>query len=545
MARPRPGRAPTRYTHAVLLLALLACSPDFVDVDGVQIATLTVDPAELTLANSPDGGVTQQFSAIAELMDGRVVTLDSVEWSVSNASAGSIDTAGVFTPSTENGGVTWVRARFDGIEAVSEVTLVYTDERNDAGIDTTLFDAPETSDQELWTYPADNVNIPRNTPGIAFQWADLGQSAARLHFRSGVTDITIYTSGTSWTADETTWASIAGTNAGGTVTVDLSLSVGDQVLSATSRTLNVNRMDGEGSIYYWSTSASGIMKVPYGGSATAYLTYDNTGYCIGCHVVRGDTIAYTYDGGNGGMGMRRLSDGAEIMGYNNSNYGNFKTFSPDGQYLLTTHEGALLLYDGETGAYLGEIATGGTATHVDWSPDGTRVALVLTDAHTCDWAFTGGKIAVMDVVGDGQFGSPTVIYDPPDPYNAYYPAWSPDGDWIAFDLSTSDAYDDSDATLYVVNGDGGTPIALTNANQSTEITNSWPHWGPLPDDDVLWLAFSSKRAYGNVVSGAPQIWVAGFDPALAAQGLDPTWPAFWLPGQDSSQNNHIPVWARE
>ena len=62
---------------------------------------------------------------------------------------------------------------------------------------------------------------------------------------------------------------------------------------------------------------------------------------------------------------------------------------------------------------------------------------------------------------------------------------------------------------------------------------------------MLWLAFSSQRAYGNIVSGSPQIWVAGFDPALASAGQDPTWPAFWLPGQDPSQNNHIPVWTRQ
>lgn len=529
----------------MLVLSLLACSPDFVDVDGVQIATLAVQPASITLSTTPSEGIEQPFLAIAGLMDGSIVTLDAVEWSLSNASTGDIAPDGVFTASTENGGVTWVRARFDGVEAHSDVTIIYSEQRNETGIDTSLFEGAETTGQSLWAYPADNVNFPRNTPGIAFQWADVGQAAVRLRFRSAVTDITIYTAGTSWTADEATWASIAGTNAGGEVTVDLSLSVGEQVLTADPRTLNVNRMDGEGSIYYWSTSASGIMQVPYGGSATEYLTVSNTGYCVGCHVARGDYIAYTYDGGNGGMGMRRLSDGAEILGYNNTSYGNFKAFSPDARYLLTTYNGALLLYEGETGVFLYEVATGGTATQVDWSPDGTRVAVVMTDSHACDWSMTGGKIAVMDVIGDGLFGAPTVIYDPPDPYNAYYPSWSPDGDWIAFNLSTQDSYDDSDATLYVMSGDGGTPIALANANQATEITNSWPHWGPLPDDDVLWLAFSSKRAYGNVVSGAPQIWVAGFDPALALQGLDPTWPAFWLPGQDSAQNNHIPVWTRQ
>ncbi|HNH50119.1 MAG TPA: hypothetical protein PKY30_23995, partial [Myxococcota bacterium] len=76
------------------------------------------------------------------------------------------------------------------------------------------------------------------------------------------------------------------------------------------------------------------------------------------------------------------------------------------------------------------------------------------------------------------------------------------------------------------------------------LTNSIPRWGPLPDDDVLWLAFSSKRIYGNnLTAGNPQIWVAGFDPIKAGKGEDPSWPAFWLPGQDAAQGNHIPAWA--
>jgi hypothetical protein len=38
--------------------------------------------------------------------------------------------------------------------------------------------------------------------------------------------------------------------------------------------------------------------------------------------------------------------------------------------------------------------------------------------------------------------------------------------------------------------------------------------------------------------------VAAFDPKKAKQGLDPSWAAFWLPGQDEAHNNHIPVWVR-
>lgn len=524
-------------------LALLSCSEQFPTPGAGAILHLTVSPDESTVYTTPAGAEPTPFSLTATRVDGSTDVLPEAEWTLSNSTIGSIDETGEFTPSTENGGVAYVRARFAGAEATSLLTVVFQNEQVAEGVDPASFEVPRVPHTGLWAYPADGVNLPRNTPSLVFQWADVGASAARLRFRSHVTDLTVYTTGTSWTAEESTWAALVGTNAGGSVEVELSLLVGTEVWSEEIITLNVNRFDARGSIYYWSTSASGIRTIPYGGQATDFLTAGTTGYCVGCHSVRKDKIAFTYDGGNGPLGVRRITDGGEIVGHDTGILGNFNTFSPDGTRLLVAFQGALLLYEADTGTFLQEIPTGGWATHPDWSADGTRVAFVYTNADGQDWAFTGGRIAVMDVASDGTFGSPYVVYDPPDPYNAYYPSWSPDGDWIAFDVSTGDSYADTDAMVYVVKGDGSVSVELTAANIASGLTNSLPRWGPLPDDSVMWLAFSSNRVYGNVTAGNPQLWVAGFDPERAALGEDPSWPAFWLPGQDPAQNNHIPMWA--
>lgn len=523
-------------------LALTSCSQSFPARGPGAILDLVVDPAEITVYTTPAGAEPTPFGLTAAHEDGSVDTIAEAEWTLSNSTVGTIDEHGLFTPSTENGGVSYVNARFAGVETHALLTVVYQDEVVGEGIDAAAFNVPRTAHDDLWTYPADGVNLPRNTPSLSFQWADVGATAARLRFRSHVTDLTVYTTGTNWTADEETWAKLVGTNAGGSVDVELSLLVGAEVWSEEIITLNVNRFDARGSIYYWSTSASGIRVIPYGGQAADFVTAGTTGYCVGCHTVRKDEIAFTYDGGNGALGVRRISDGAEIVTHDAGIFGNFNTFSPDGTKLLVAFKGALLLYDAQTGAYLQEIPTGGLATHPDWSPDGTRVAFVYRNDGE-DWTFSGGRIAVMDVASDGTFGAPYVIYDPPDPYNAYYPAWSPDGDWIAFDVSTGDGYADPDAMVWVVKEDGSVAVELAAANISADLTNSLPRWGPLPDDEVMWLAFSSNRVYGNVTAGNPQLWVAGFDPERASRGEDPSWPAFWLPGQDPSQNNHIPMWA--
>lgn len=528
----------------MLLVIFLSCKPAPVEIPELVPLSLTVEPETLTLTTGPGEPEPTVFTAHVVYSDGSEEDLAQADWTISNRSAGSITPDGTFTPSVTNGGITWVTARFDNLEATASVKLIYEDVQVDEGVDQRLFDNPKLTQDGLWTYPEDGVNIPRNTPSIEFQWAPIGAEAALLHFRSEVTDLAVYTTGDSWVAAADVWPLIVASNAGGSVQVELSLAVGGQVLVSPVRTLHVNRMDAQGSIFYWSTSTSGIMEIPYGGNAVEYLTPSSTGHCVGCHTVRNGRIAFTYDGGNGSLGIKNLSDGSDILAYGSGALGNFQSFSPDGRYLLSVYMAALWLYDAQTGQLISQIPTSFPVSHVDWSPTGELVAVTgIGGSYGCDWCFYEGNIAVMDYLGDGQFTDARVIYDAPAGYNAYYPAFSPDGQWIAFDVSTEDCYDDFDAAVWVISAEGGTPIELVSANQVPGITNSMPRWGPLPDDDVLWLAFSSKRYYGNKTLGNPQLWVAAFDPARAESGIDPSWPAFWLPGQDMTQNNHIPNWA--
>ena len=83
-----------------------------------------------------------------------------------------------------------------------------------------------------------------------------------------------------------------------------------------------------------------------------------------------------------------------------------------------------------------------------------------------------------------------------------------------------------------------------NANKGTNLTNSWPRWGPIPDDDVLWLAFASTRDYGSLsTDGEAHVWVTAIDTKLAEQGQDPSFPAFWLVQQEVGGGNHAPWWS--
>ena len=541
-------RQPMRLS---LLLPVLTggCSPDFEAPAEREAIGMSVSPASVQVLTGPDGGQAVQFRAEVTWDDASIEVVEEAEWTVSNQTTGTIDSTGLFVPGATNGGISWITARLNGIEDTATATVVFRDEWVEDGADPALFDAgTDAGPADLWLYPEDGVNLPRNTPSIQFQWtqASLPEAAVgwRLNFDSDITDVTVYTAGSDWTADVDTWQNLVSTNAGGQLDLTLSaVTASGSIWRASPRTVHVNRMDAEGSIYYWSSSAAGFKRIEYGGVAEDFLTQANTGYCVGCHVISSQgRVAFTYDGGNGQLGVKLVADGSDVVPYGSAVYGNFKAFSPDGGLLLTTYLGSLLLYDGLTGAYISEVPVDGTVSHVDWDPDGSRVALVLTESHSYDWTFAGGRLALMDHLGDGVFAAPVVLYDPGDGLNAYYPSFSPDGDWLAFNVSTGDSYDDEDATLYVISPDGGLPVEQASANQSASITNSWPRWGPLPDDDILWISFSSKRLYGGLTTGNPQIWVTAFDPAAADAGLDGSYPAFWLPGQDATQGNHVPVW---
>jgi hypothetical protein len=114
-----------------------------------------------------------------------------------------------------------------------------------------------------------------------------------------------------------------------------------------------------------------------------------------------------------------------------------------------------------------------------------------------------------------------------------------------------DSYSDDDAHLWVVSVDGGAPIALDAVNLTGDLRTSWARWCPTvfsyQGEPLTWFTVSSMRRYGSKLADGelPQIWMAAFSPTRAENGEDPTWPAFYLPFQDITTNNHIAQWTQK
>lgn len=524
--------------------------PDLSELSGIR-----VEPSEISLDSRPEGSDPVDFTAYATFTDGSEQEVDLVEWSVSNRSTGTIDEQGRFTPAGTNGGVTWVTARLSGLEGYAVATVVHRQEIFEDEVNPSVFEGTATPVTGKWQYPPDGVNLPRNTPSVHFQWRSMNADVYRLRFRSDITDTSVYVRDTEWVADPDVWGSIVSTNAGGSLTVELSGARPDGVEAEPPITIHVNRLDASGSIIYWAADGNALYEVPYGEESRVFLRPDGWG-CLGCHAISSDgKVAATWDGADGRLGVVRAEDPSEyVIGVGSSGNSNFMSFSPDGSLMLVTLQGNIRMIDANTGQNLGIVVSGGNATHIDWSPDGSRIAFtraVATGGSISDISLpttADSYIAVMDWYGGTNFGNERTVADPPgrppSGYRAYYPAFSPDGDWIAFNVSREDCYDDADSQLWMVDAEGERPpIRLRNAAPEGVNTNSWPRWGPLPDDDVLWLTFASRRPYGRQTMGqTPQIWVSAIDPKRAESGEDPSFPSFWLPGQDERTGNHIPVW---
>ncbi len=133
-------------------------------------------------------------------------------------------------------------------------------------------------------------------------------------------------------------------------------------------------------------------------------------------------------------------------------------------------------------------------------------------------------------------------------YNEYYPTFSPDDKFIAFNrvLDGQSSYNNAQAEVFVIPRAGGTPVSLRanapptcSGRTSPGVTNSWPKWAPgvtkVGAKSYYWVTFSSTRGTGN----NPQLYVT---PVVDDGTTLTTYPALYLWNQPAGENNHTPAW---
>ena len=567
-----------------------------------EVTRIVVDPPAATLTMRDGIAATQAFTVVGTFNDGTSRPLANGTWSMPAALAATVDpNSGLVTAGGRAGGVVALTVRVPGpggmeIAATAAVTVrveraVLVDRLIPDVIDN--FTHPAVADrarQATLRYPLDRAVIPTNLPAPDVQWE--GGAAGdlyRVRIEKPHVAVSAYVQhsgagfGYHWAVDPEAWRALLESDPADplSIAVDRWDNAARERIDGESVSLRVARAVLSGTIYYWDLSNGRLMRLDALTGARS-LTVANPppkppgpgggSRCIACHTISrdgrylsaelwgGDEPSVTID-----LTSAQLSDdpAPTVYGPRDEVRYLFSTFSPDSTYLVVNRGNAMRLLDRASGAF---IADSGLPTdhaaHPDWSPDGMSVAFVTNT--NMGWAvdFTRGDLAVLPRTTATTFGAPRVVHrgttDAAPAAGALvadaHPTFSPDSRWIAFQHGTN-SRGGNEATHYPgrleIASAEATPdsasMVLANANGSGEPDSYWPNFSPFDQGGYFWVAFYSRRDFGNAQVGTRgsrrrQIWVA----AVAnhpTDGADPSQVPYWLPGQDTALENMSAYWA--
>jgi hypothetical protein len=565
----------------------LDASPDPAEIEG-----LAIEPSAATLrVSDPAVRQSQPFVARARLRDGRQPIV-AASWSVDRTEVATIDTRGVATTTNASGGDVIVTASYGTHQATATLRIVLdfsvTLPGTPAGTET-LFPAGATPTTDpartpALIYPASETVFPQNVYKILFQWRPAGNDRFRVTIESDRLRLVLYTAGAHPTCAAAgtglacfepsleLWRYIAGSNPRGTVRVTIdgaSTAAPGRFYRSAPITLGFSRGPVPGAIYYWSTTAAGVRRGTVSDAApTNFLTPDQTdGRCVACHTLsrRGNRLGADV-GGNKLWIVEvspRFPPPRLVTGFMGRNIPcAWNTFSFDEIRVITAASGVMTLRSASDGSPINVVplGMGRFGSQPDWAPDGSLVAFALS-ARNRDRGIDGAQIATIESRAGDAWGAVRVLVGSGMAGDSnQFPSFSWDSQWIAYTHSTGDGQNDPTSDLWLVRRDGSEPRALTRANTvvndgtvtTPTIQDNMPTWAPSGvSDDYAWVAFSSTRDYGGVLSRASrlrqreQIWVAAIDLARAPGGADPSFPAFRLPFQDLDEDTHRPFWAED
>jgi WD40-like Beta Propeller Repeat len=447
--------------------------------------------------------------------------------------------------------------------------------------------------------PEPNALYPRNWMRPRFRWTAAGGQnlfEVRVHVANQANDLVSYTAASSWTMTDTIWAALHEDSYDEpmTITVRGGVLAGNAltgVAASSSTSASIAPVEAPGSIVYWTTTNGTALKGFRIGDETvepvllpAQVVQPAGTTCVGCHTATpdGEYASFSIQPGPWPNALANIQPGLEGQAYPlgagaaaflaSSAFG-INTFSR-GHWAAGDHveismyqnQNAELVWIDLDGAQMatswGKIAlTGdpngggaGSAGAPSWSHDGNTIAYVSL-VQSQDGRLNNGPAAIYTVpYNNRQGGTATAVMGANDPAaNQYYPAFSPDDQYIVFSKTTGAAaqasmYNNVDAEIDVVPTGGGTatrlvandPAACTT-QRSPGVTNSWPKSAPevgtATDGRVFyWVIFSSTR---DPLAMRPQLYVT---PIVVSGKTVTTYSSLYLWNQPEAEANHTPAW---
>jgi hypothetical protein len=525
------------------------------------LTSLTVEPAVATLTVASGGPAqTQQFRAFGVVNGSRVDVTKRVTWSSERGTVALINSSGLATTVTGNGGETRIRAVNGSHVGEAQLTVRYSFTGPDPGA-TGGMPLPDDPAGKLagrvdpgrapqLVYPNNGVLLPPNVSGIEVHFRPgAGNTLFEVGFVGPLGEVKLFirctrpqdvSEGCVYQPDPDLWRGVAETNAGkGLVklTVRGTDDSGSGVGSSATFDLEFSKDPLRGALYYWTTSDNtGVMRWNFADAtqttAQRVISPAQTGgTCVGCHSISPDGARIVASVGGQNDARVLLFDvptAAAAATFPLAERSQFETWKFDSSAFIGVgragaYSGAnqLRLFDGQTGQMTQAISLGDVrADHPDWGwKTGNVLAFTSVDlagSYTDQRPGIGGISYLSHQ--NGTFGAPQVLVPPQPGKNRYYPAVSPSENLLVFNESTCnsgsysaecDGDTDPTASMYGVRiAAGAAPVALAMANApgiedggNTILTNSYPKWSPFEFQltefqSLLWLTVSSSRQYG-------------------------------------------------
>lgn len=424
-----------------------------------------------------------------------------------------------------------------------------------------------------FVYPLDNTMLPKNQGQVNLQWnGTSGAVVYRVRIDSPTYARSYYVGAGSCPGQrcqlqlpDDAWAQLTKSAAGQETTLSVASSPGvGQAFGVSEQKLSFSPEDVKGGLYYWSTTITGIYRVPLGAkTAQVFINRGNEFGCSGCHAVSrdGKKVALEFGSANGtGGGVVDGTDGKKyLIKPPSAGQWNLQTFSPDGSMLLVNWQQRGKVINSTTGAKLFDVPV--QMAQPEWSPDGQSIVYVSYPAGGSGDEWNANNIGDIMVIpwNGGAFGAPeTIVPVKPGQEYHFYPSWTPDSKWIIFNTGKvpckggggCNTYDPTNTVLRIVRAQAGsTPIELRRSVYRDNSGTNWPRVAPfIQNGKLIFFTFSARFPYGFVKSGQnPQIWMAGVDLEKAEKepDKDPSFAPFWLPFQNPNESNHLGTWTTD
>lgn len=525
---------------------------DLIDPGG----DLAVTPSNPILLVDLPVAKTVPFSCI----DKASQTPVDATWTLDTQDLGTISADGVFTPSGKQVGDVTVQCAYgDATASTTLKVLLHVVEGDDTvtqGEIDVLKGPPGAPDANwAWLYPYDETVFPR---GILPPEIHLGPGSApgdTYHVHILVPDYEYEgyfkapASQTQLQMSQEAWDALGVVAAGQKVVVQVSKLSNGVKYGPITRKWILAKGKLHGVIHYESydtklASNPGAILRFKGNSSTPEVLLDN---CNVCHSLAADgstiaTASGTFDLTGGMLNPPNL-------------WGNDASFSAvfpkQGSVIVRWYAGAVdfrtkggtLIPDSGIEPYAVQAGS--------FSLDGTRFAFWDQDI------FNGGTgvLAMLDYDEAAQkFSNYQILANINNQPYTTWPAFTPDGKSVVFQMGTTgmtaggtgrlmavDPVTKQLTNLVKLNGDGYMPAGFRDENKNYE-----PTIAPLASGGYFWVTFTSRRTYGNQLTGpedvTKRLWIAAYD-INAQPGVDPSHPAFYVAGQELNAGNSRGFWS--